>query len=247
VGAEDRRTEDWGELADSGAERLGTAPGVEAEPPGLWEGGAWAVRGIVAPRKAKPAEPPSEARSSASSTKEAAPRQGPAARAADLQSPLEAWDGQGRASSTPGAREAAGSAGHSPRVAVRSAPQGNAGAQATSVGEAPRRTHPGAARAHSRSSPVPAATPARRPPVQVSGHCRERPDLVLGSVRSPRRYARRLGLLRPRSALPPGPAPQREALRVAVKMPRRIASGVGGQPGTVTSTGMTLETPPRLA
>ncbi len=35
--------------------------------------------------------------------------------------------------------------------------------------------------------------------------------------------------------------------RIAVRMPCRSAVGVGGQPGTSTSTGITFETAPRLA
>ncbi len=36
-----------------------------------------------------------------------------------------------------------------------------------------------------------------------------------------------------------------EHRRTAVRMPRRISIGAGGQPGTATSTGMTLATPPQ--
>ena len=35
--------------------------------------------------------------------------------------------------------------------------------------------------------------------------------------------------------------------RTAPRMPRRISSGGGGQPGTIASTGITLDTLPRLA
>lgn len=35
--------------------------------------------------------------------------------------------------------------------------------------------------------------------------------------------------------------------RTAVRMPRNISTGSGGQPGTVTSTGTTLATRPQLA
>ena len=35
--------------------------------------------------------------------------------------------------------------------------------------------------------------------------------------------------------------------RTAVRIPRRISSGGGGQPGTATSTGMTLATRPQVA
>jgi hypothetical protein len=34
---------------------------------------------------------------------------------------------------------------------------------------------------------------------------------------------------------------------IAVRIPRSISSGGGGQPGTVTSTGITFETPPQVA
>jgi hypothetical protein len=34
---------------------------------------------------------------------------------------------------------------------------------------------------------------------------------------------------------------------IAVRMPCMIAVGVGGQPGTATSTGMTFDTLPQLA
>ncbi len=34
---------------------------------------------------------------------------------------------------------------------------------------------------------------------------------------------------------------------IAVNIPRMIAYGVGGQPGTATSTGITLDTRPQLA
>jgi hypothetical protein len=37
------------------------------------------------------------------------------------------------------------------------------------------------------------------------------------------------------------------ALETAVRMPLRIRRGLGGHPGTATSTGMTLDTRPQLA
>ncbi len=40
---------------------------------------------------------------------------------------------------------------------------------------------------------------------------------------------------------------QAGVLRTAVKIPRRMSSGRGGQPGTATSTGITLATLPQLA
>ena len=46
----------------------------------------------------------------------------------------------------------------------------------------------------------------------------------------------------PRDAEPAG-----GVLEIAVRMPARIWRGLGGQPGTVTSTGMTFDTRPRLA
>ena len=46
---------------------------------------------------------------------------------------------------------------------------------------------------------------------------------------------------------PPGWACYFTAIEIAVSIPCMIASGVGGQPGTATSTGITFETRPRLA
>ena len=40
---------------------------------------------------------------------------------------------------------------------------------------------------------------------------------------------------------------RRDARRTAVRMPRRISSGGGGQPGTATSTGITFADPAALA
>lgn len=59
---------------------------------------------------------------------------------------------------------------------------------------------------------------------------------------------------RPRSGdTGPDPAPgtamdeSYPPIAMAVSIPRMMASGEGGQPGTATSTGMTLETRPQLA
>ena len=55
-------------------------------------------------------------------------------------------------------------------------------------------------------------------------------------------FAGRCAQAAPRDAEPAG-----GVLEIAVRMPARICRGLGGQPGTVTSTGMTFDTRPRLA
>ena len=99
------------------------------------------------------------------------------------------------------------------------------------------------------------------PPGRVQRYRAEEADRVGVAFPGWHRYADVRGDVRPGGArrqhrnrgrsAPPGrliaPAPHGLRRATALRMPRRISNGGGGQPGTATSTGMTLATRPRLA